>query len=228
MIEEMLRNKEWKIFHDKLNFYNYVTFDHVNGNSFSEGLRGHDFVFYENLRWDLSETGCIYEMWDCVLKENDVVLDMGANVGFFTFYAAEKASCVYSVDGSPEAYSCLVENCKDLPNVVTLNSSMLSDGQDQSYLWSFKGNKMRITLEEFMRIYGLEKIDFIKCDIEGGEWDFFMSLSEETLSKIDRIAIETHYPEQIPYFHLPGKTRHEFFWDFVGGSQTMLYFVTPK
>jgi hypothetical protein len=84
-----------------------------------------------------------------------------------------------------------------------------------------------ITLDNFV-FKNKIRVDFIKCDIEGGEWDFFMSLSEETLSKIDRIAIETHYPEQIPHFHLQGKTRHEFFWDFVGGSQTMLYFVTPK
>ena len=163
-------------------------------------------------------------MWDCVLKEGDIVLDIGANLGFFTFGASEKASCVYAVDGSPEVYSCLVENCKDLPNVVTINSSMLSNNQDQSHLWSFKGNKMRITLEELMKIYGLEKIDFIKCDIEGGEWDFFMNLDEKILSKIDRIAVETHYPEQVPHFHLPGKIRHDFTWE----GQIMLYFVTPK
>jgi FkbM family methyltransferase len=224
MLEEMLQNKMWKIFHDKSNVYEYSTFDHVNTETFYHGSWGYDFLYYENFKWELSETGCIYEMWDCVLREDDIVLDMGANIGFFTLHAAEKASCVYSIDGSPEVYSCLVENCKDLPNVVTINASMLSKGQDQSHLWSFRGNKMRITLEELMEIYGLEKIDFIKCDIEGGEWDFFMNLSEETLSKIDRIALETHEASQIPNFFLPGKIRHDFTWD----GQTMLYFVTLK
>jgi hypothetical protein len=224
----MVPNKQWKIFHDKTNIYEYVTFDHLNQGSYEGGVHGYDFLYCENLIWPFSEKGCIYEMWDCFLKPGDVVVYIGSNVGFFTCHAAEKASCVYSIDGSPEAYSCLVENCKDLSNVVTLNTSMLSETQEQSHLWSFKGNKLRITLEKFLEIYELEKIDFIKCDIEGGEWDFFMNLSENTLSKIDRIAIETHYPEQIPHFQLPGKIRHEFFWDYGGGIQTMLYFVTPK
>ena len=224
----MDRNKIWKVFHDKVNAYEYATFSHLDQESFSSVINGYDFLYCENLNWPWSDRKCIYEMWDCVINDGDIVVDIGANVGFFTHHAAQKAHTVYSIDGSPEAYSCLVENCKDLQNVVTLNASILAETQEQSYLWTFKGNKLRLSLEEFMKIYDLEKIDFMKCDIEGGEWDFFMNLNENILSKIDKIAIETHYEEQIPQFYLPGKIRHDFFWDFGGGTQTMLYFVTPK
>ena len=86
-----------------------------------------------------------------------------------------------------------------------------------------------MTLEEMMDLYKIDKIDFLKCDIEGGEYDLFKSLSPEILSKIDKIAVETHDEKQNETFFLPGKVRHSFFWNYGGGgSQTMFYFVTPK
>ena len=215
----------WKIYDDKNNIFSTQNFDHVKDlNTFN----GYDFIYREINHWEYSNTGCIYEMWDCLLKEGDIVVDIGSNIGFFTHRASELASRVVAIDGSPEAYSCLVENCKDLSNVQTLNASILSENSSQSWLWSYKGNPLRLTLEEMMRIFKIEKIDFLKCDIEGGEYELFKNLSEETLSKIDRIAIETHDEKQNETFYIPGKTRHTYYWNYNGGSQTMVYFVTPK
>ena len=70
--------------------------------------------------------------------------------------------------------------------------------------------------------------DKSNTDIEGGEYALFKSLDPTLLNKIDRIAVETHSEEENVSFHLPGKIRHEFFWDYGGGSQTMFYFITPK
>lgn len=217
--------KNWKLYNDKTNTYTYKTFE---DNKNLQSYWGFDFVYREIYNWEHSITGCIYEMWDCNLKEGDVVLDLGSNCGFFTVKASSLASKVISIDGSPESYSCLVENCKDLDNVHTLNASVLSKDSNPSWLWSKKGNPLRMTLEEVMDLYNLEKIDFIKCDIEGGEYDLFRSLPPETLAKIDRIAIETHDEKQNETFYIPGKVRHSFYWNYGGGSQTMFYFVTPK
>ena len=219
----MDHSKIWKVYNDKENLFSVQSFE---GNKDLHNYWGYDFIYREIYNWEHSDTGCIYEMWDCKVKEGDVVVDLGANLGFFSSRAAESASRVIAIDGSPEAYSCLVENCKDLSNVQTLNASILSEGSNPSWLWSSKGNPLRMTLEEMMEIYSLEKIDFLKCDIEGGEYDLFRSLSRETLDKIDRIAIETHDEEQNKDFHLPGKVRHSFVWNYGGGSQTMLYFVS--
>ena len=219
-----LSTKVWKVYDDKNNSFSTASFEN---NKFLTNYWGYDFVYREIYNWENSPTGCIYEMWNCQIRDEDVVVDLGANVGFFTARAAKKASRVIGVDGSPEAYSCLVENCKDLPNVQTLNASILSEESNPSWLWSYKGNPLRMTLEEMMSLYELEKIDFIKCDIEGGEYDLFSSLSLETLSKIDRIAIETHDENKNLDFYLPGKIRHSFYWNYEGGTQTMFYFVTP-
>lgn len=217
--------KVWKLYDDKSNTFSSKSFD---DNKHLTSFWGFDFIYREIYNWENSETGCIYEMWDCVLKNNDIVVDLGANCGFFTVRAAELASKVIAVDGSPESYSCLVENCKDYNNVQTLNASVLSKDSNPSWLWSHKGNPLRMTLEEVMKLYNLEKIDFLKCDIEGGEYELFKSLSPETLSKIDRIAVETHDEKQTEDFFIPGKVRHTFYWNFGGGTQIMCYFVTPK
>jgi len=217
--------KIWKLYDDKSNVFFNKSFE---DNKHLDEYRGFDFIYNEIYNWEHSEKGCVYEMWDCVLNQNDIVVDLGANSGFFSVKSAELASKVIAVDGSPEAYSCLVENCKDFDNVQTLNASILSKDSSPSWLWTHKGNPLRMTLEEMMELYKLDKIDFLKCDIEGGEYDLFNSLSPKMLSKIDRIAIETHDEEQNKDFYLHGKVRHSFVWNYNGGTQTMFYFVTKK
>ena len=167
-------------------------------------------------------------MWDCVLKQDDVVVDIGSSVGLFTKRASDIASKVIAIDGSPEKFSCLVENTKDLPNVLCMNASIVGKDSPDPYLWSIKGNPLKFSLEDVFEIYGIEKIDFLKCDIEGGEYDLFRSTPQEILDKIDRIAIETHHEERNEHFYIPGKVRHTFVWNYGGGTQTMVYFVTPK
>ncbi len=221
----MDHNKIWKIYDDKLNSFFKKSFEF---NKDLSSYWGYDFIFREIFKWEHSETGCIYEMWDCVLKPNDIVVDIGSNVGFFSVKASKLASKVISIDGSPEVYSCLVENCKDYPNIFTLNSSVLPEDSEQSWPWSVKGNPLRMTLEDVMELFQLDRIDFLKCDIEGGEYDLFDSVFPETLSKIDRIAIETHHEDKNETFYIPGKVRHSFFWEYPGGRQTMLYFISPK
>ena len=221
----MQNNKIWKLYDDKSNTFSTQSFE---TNKDLTSYWGYDFIYNEIYNWEFSQTGCIYEMFDCLIKPNDVVVDLGSNVGFFSVKSSEFASKVISIDGSPEAYSCLVENCKDLQNVLTLNANILSPESEQSWLWSVKGNPLRMTLDDVFDLYQLNRIDFLKCDIEGGEYDLFNSLSEDTLSKIDRIAIETHDDNKNEHLSLPGKIKHSFYWAYNGGHQTMLYFTTPK
>lgn len=217
--------KKWKLYDDKNNNFFLKSFE---DNKNLEAYWWFDFIYREIYNWEHSKTGCIYEMWDCVLDQGDLVVDLGANCGFSTERAAKIASRVIAIDGSPESYSCLVENCKDFDNVQTLNASILDKSSEQSHLWTKKGNPLRMTIEEVMDLYKIEKIDFLKCDIEGGEYELFGLMSQETLSKIDRIAIEAHDDEKNENFFIPGKIRHSFRWNFTGGHQTMFYFVTPK
>lgn len=218
-------SQEWKLYNDKDNHFYTSTFDHVYG---QETFFSWDFIFNEIYDWEFSPTRCIYEMWDCRMKEEDIVVDLGASIGFFSKKAAQIASHVIAVDGSPENFSCLVENTKDNLNVSCLNACVTGDNSPTPYLWSRKGNPLHISMEKLFQIYNLEKIDFLKCDIEGGEYDLFACTPQHILDRIDRIAIETHDEEKNLNFSIPGKVRHDFTWWYAGGKQTMIYFTTPN
>ncbi len=203
----------WKLYDDKANHFFYKNFSHLNDDSINGSILGWDFLFVENYYFTFSPRGSVYEMWDCQINDGDIVVDLGANCGFFTRRAAEKASKVIAIDGSPESYSCLVENTADLPNVQTLNASVLPNDSEQSWLWSQKGNPLRMNLQKVMDLYKLDRIDFLKCDIEGGEYDLFLT-DPEVLSKVGKIAMETHIPQKNHLFSMIGKNYKTFDWYF--------------
>jgi hypothetical protein len=49
-----------------------------------------------------------------------------------------------------------------------------------------------ITLSDVFSICQLDKIDFLKVDIEGSERSCFNTIDDDTLRKVDRIFIEWH------------------------------------
>ena len=76
----MENNKIWKLYDDKSNTFSIQSFE---TNKDLTSYWGYDFIYNEIYNWEFSQTGCIYEMFDCLIKPNDVVVDLGSNVGFF-------------------------------------------------------------------------------------------------------------------------------------------------
>ncbi len=210
----------WKLYgwdESNINYkkFYYSNFENIENQSFH---RGYDFFYKENYLSVESNTKSCYEMWDCHLKPGDVVVDLGANVGFFTRRAAEIGSKVISVEASPEIFSCLVENTHDLENVICLNALVIGDKSEDkngNVYSDVSAGGIKVTLDDIMRIFNLDKIDFLKCDIEGGEWSLFKNIKDDTLRKIDRISMEPHEFEGFDYwnFYLPNKVRHTFVWN---------------
>lgn len=223
---ESATRKNWKLYSDKSNLFWQQNLDFVLGSNF---FLGYEFLFKEIFGWEYSESKCIYEMWDCKIDSGDVVVDLGANVGFFTYLAASKAKEVIAIDGGYEVFSCLVENTSEFNNIKYLNASVLGEFSKPTHLWSPKKNPICYKLDDIFKIFGLEKIDFLKCDIEGGEYDLFENIDQSILDKISKIAVETHDNSLNENFFLPGKIRHSFYWDVNGNGehQTMFYFVNP-
>ena len=198
-------------------FY-YNSFDHVAQQTHNWG---YDYFYKENYHFPYSDTQSIYEMWDCHIKEGDVIVDLGANVGFFTRHAAEKGAIVISIEGAPEIYSCLIENTHDLPNVHCMNAIVIGS-KATSNVWSPKSSfTPTVTLQEIMDIYALEKINFLKCDIEGGEYDLFSHTPQSVWDSIERVSLEPHgIEEQMWSLNIPGKQREHFLYN----NSPMFYF----
>jgi FkbM family methyltransferase len=229
---EHIEGRIWKTWNSDKNSYEYRNFDHVKDQGSVWDL---DFFYKEIYHFVDSEKNSCYEMWDCVIDPDSVVVDVGANVGFFTHGASMIAKRVISIEGSPENYSCLVENNRDRDNVDFCNAivtggtkeykeNLISSGS----VWTKRLNPIDLTLEKIMDLYNIEKIDFLKIDIEGFEYDIFENLDHNILSRIDKISCEAHDPERNKNLFLPGKIRHTFYCNWGGNIQEMLYFVTHK
>jgi FkbM family methyltransferase len=199
------KNKLIKKIFNKLGGTDYAIYDRSNiicGSKFIDyfvTLDGAKYKVDGHSNFMVEETRLEYDWSD--IKPDDIVLDIGANIGGFTIGAALKAKHVYAVE--PIFYKELEENIKlnNLKNVTILTSAL---GSGESVNLSFnKIERKNIPTHSLTQIINmielkssnLHKISFIKCDCEGGEW--FIKPNE--LNNIRRIEIEIHpnfYPTE--------------------------------
>lgn len=124
------------------------------------------------------------------IYQDDVVLDIGANVGGFSIPAAVKAKKVFSVE--PIYNGVLYENMM-LNNIknITIMKMVLGDGSIADIEFGGEGIVMDSTsLSDIIKSCG-GHVDFLKLDCEGGEW----SISLDDLNPIfgiRRIEAEIH------------------------------------
>lgn len=52
-----------------------------------------------------------------------------------------------------------------------------------------------LSLKDFIEKLNVPKIDFMKIDVEGAEWEIIENAPKEVLNKIDRIAVEIESPD---------------------------------
>lgn len=147
------------------------------------------------------------------IKENDTILDVGAHIGFFTIYSAKQApkGKVYAFEPSRNSFNVLQRHIEmnKLENVISENYGVLKNSGsatlfvDESFAI---GNSMfsndsllsresveTISLPDILNKYKIRKIDLLKLDCEGAEFEIILNLSKDDLAKIVKIAAEIHY-----------------------------------
>ncbi|MFA5049568.1 MAG: FkbM family methyltransferase [Candidatus Micrarchaeia archaeon] len=134
------------------------------------------------------------------IAKDDIVFDCGAYHGHFAIYAAKKATNGHIYCFEPDEINCreLEENIKlnDLKNITIIKKAIsdktgvirfIATGKDDARV--LKENEKicisnqihdveSITLLDFCKENLIEKIDFIKMDIEGSECDVINSSKE--------------------------------------------------
>jgi FkbM family methyltransferase len=153
------------------------------------------------------------------IRDCYTVVDIGANMGFFACEAAREAKNgrVYAVEPVSHYVEKLKENVRrnKLENVTILPVAISGKPGQQITItvWYTKAGEPKtdsvhpeaahplrvehqtvnaLMLKEIFSNEKIEHCDFLKIDIEGGEYDLFDGVPGELWKKIDRIAMETH------------------------------------
>jgi len=153
-----------------------------------------------------------YENKDIKVQKDDIVFDIGANIGIFSLYSLyNQAKEVHSFEPGIEQFSAMQSNlCSKFPNLyvnnlaVTKNKSVTkfytTDSSVQNSLIShsipFNNYKEvnTIDIETYVNEHNIQKIDYLKIDCEGGEYEIIEHINKDFLqSKVDKIVLEYHH-----------------------------------
>lgn len=168
----------------------------------------------------LSDIRVILEVWywgvysirkDSDINEGDIVVDIGANKGFFSIFASKRGAKVFAFEPVPRNFLVIKENIKlnnvtdnviaeqiaisNKDGVAQINLSSINDGAHSMVNDVHSQDSIEVKTAPFSIIwdkYSLDKIDFLKVDCEGAEYQIFGGMSREDLSKINKVSIEYH------------------------------------
>ncbi len=155
----------------------------------------------------------VYNPADFSIGADDIVVDIGANIGVFALFAAQRTkNTIYAFEPFSVNVNFLNRNINTngFHNIVT-HQVAVSDriGSAKLFLSEISGGHLLfdhnikgklencvevpcITLQRIMDDNNLERIDFLKLDCEGSEGSILMSTPSTYLKRIGKIAMEFH------------------------------------
>jgi len=149
------------------------------------------------------------------VPENPTVIDIGANAGFFSLFAASRfpGSRIFSYEPVSVNYQQLLRNrslnqsarimcfqkavysysgeisiCFDPGDSFTTAAHVAEKAEDRDE----KARVPCVTLKEIFDEHRLSRCDLLKMDSEGSEYDIIYSCPDEYLCRVDQMAIEVH------------------------------------
>ncbi len=162
-----------------------------------------------------------YDVAGCPIRANDTVVDVGANQGFFTCYAAQRGARVYSFEPHPKTFEVLTRNIRSngFGDRVTAQCAAIADFEGDAELLcsTFLGSgantlypgfadyanglgktlpPARVSVRRLGSVIpGKVQVRLLKLDCEGAELAILHDLEEP--QRFDSIALECH-PDVYP------------------------------
>lgn len=179
--------------------------------------------FHDGTEYELREFYDLETLWQIyfhrvyeVAPSDRCIVDAGANVGFFSCYAARRApqSEVYAIEPFPATYDRLLDHVKQngLADRIHCYSLALSASAAGVVGMSGAGSASQMfhvlegeargetvsvpaeTLPSFLERVPGKRIDLLKMDIEGSEYEVLMDTPCGCLARASRLVIEYHRP----------------------------------
>lgn len=163
-----------------------------------------------------------HEYWWDRVKERTIqtALDIGAHIGAWTLTLKHfhPRAQVVAVELMPENAHILAQNLSDVDGAMPLHrrvgytgddlvTASMPDNTGGGYAaepgqadrlrragWQIGGVVPSITVEAILREYRFDRIDMVKIDAEGSEYDILAHITPQALSKIGVIVGEHHGP----------------------------------
>ena len=150
------------------------------------------------------------ELFKKMVKEGMVVVDLGANIGYYTLMAARlvgESGRVFAFEPEPNNYALLVKNIEanGYSNVIPMRKAVSNkngeiklflapEARDTSRIYDSQNGRESMVikatcLDEFFKDYD-GNIDFIKIDIEGAEMLALEGMTE-TIRRNKKLVIIT-------------------------------------
>lgn len=145
----------------------------------------------------------VYRMEDRYFNQGGVVIDIGANIGTFSVYAASKGATVYAVEPEPHNLEVLKQNIElnNMNEKILTFDYGISDFDGEAVICNSgggstikdkkEGAKIKIiTFDNFIKLNSIDAIDVLKVDIEGSEKELILGASKESMNKCKYITME--------------------------------------
>lgn len=164
------------------------------------------YAILETWKWDA------YHDDRYPIQPTDVIVDIGANIGSFSIWAARQANkgMVYAFEPDEYNFQLLQTNIKrnHCTNIEALHQAVSDQDGSISFYQQSKENNVNhtmfpdhfatkvdvpsITLESWIRSVGVTKINLLKIDAEGAEYPILLSSPASVFKKIEKIYVEYH------------------------------------
>jgi len=166
--------------------------------------------FINDVSKEIFEDNCYQTIYQ--VKPGDVVMDIGASVGPFSWSIKDKASKIIAVEPSKGAVSTLKENLKGY-NVHVIDKALgkeegmekmtpmfLLNEDENSNQFNYASKAVETTsFRSIVEQHNLDRIDFIKTDCEGGEYNLFTDANMPyLLNNVRNIVGEFHLSRDFP------------------------------
>lgn len=148
--------------------------------------------------------------YDKFLKESNIVLDLGAHIGLFSIYAAPICKKIYAIEPTFEHIKLLTKlTCQHYKNIVPKFCAVSDKTEQREFFCSVVNNTQNSLLRhgevrslgliqcysliDFMNNNEIDKVDFVKMDIEGCEMKVIMDKGfKDAIDRIKVLFVEVH------------------------------------
>ncbi|MHB1533056.1 MAG: FkbM family methyltransferase [Acidimicrobiales bacterium] len=129
-----------------------------------------------------------------------MAVDLGANIGLFSILAATEGAQVVAVEAQSgflpviEAHAslnCCRDRVKVLHALVSPGTGILASQEERSRASHWGSDPESLTFENILARCDLKRIDFLKVDIEGSEFDLFRD-DLRWLDIVKKLVMEVH------------------------------------